>query len=202
MADLDTYSVLTEKGEGHFKDKGSKFYAFALPISSEDELKPLLEEIKSIHPKARHYCFAYRMGEKGEIYRANDDGEPGGSAGKPILNVLLSNQLTNTLVVVVRYFGGTLLGVPGLIHAYKEAAKLAIETATIEEKTSNDTFEIAFGFEQMNEVMRILKENNVKIIEQIFHEKWGLIFEIRQSQSSLLIQKLTDIYGVSLCSNE
>jgi putative IMPACT (imprinted ancient) family translation regulator len=116
--------------------------------------------------------------------------------------VLLSNQLTNTLVVVVRYFGGTLLGVPGLIHAYKEASKLAIETATIEEKTRNDTFEIAFGFEQMNEVMRILKENNVKIIEQLFHEKWGLIFEIRQSQSSLLIQKLTDIYGVSLCSNE
>ncbi|MFN3588605.1 MAG: IMPACT family protein [Spirosomataceae bacterium] len=202
MADLDTYSVLTEKGEGLFKDKGSKFYAFALPISSEDELKPLLEEIKSIHPKARHYCFAYRIGEKGEIYRANDDGEPGGSAGKPILNVLLSNQLTNTLVVVVRYFGGTLLGVSGLIHAYKEASKLALETATIEEKTSNDTFEIAFGFEQMNEVMRILKEYHVKIIEQIFHEKWGLIFEIRQSQSSLLIQKLTDIYGVSLCSNE
>ena len=202
MADLDTYSILTQKGEGLFKDKGSKFYAFALPFSSEDELKQSLEEIKSIHPKARHYCYAYRIGSRGDIYRANDDGEPSGSAGKPILNVLLSNQLTNTLVVVVRYFGGTLLGVPGLIHAYKEATKLALETAEREEKTINDTFEIVFGFEQMNEVMRIVKEYQVKIIEQVFHETWGLIFEIRQSQAPLVVQKLTDIYGVHLRSNE
>jgi uncharacterized YigZ family protein len=130
----DTYRTINRPSEGIFRDKGSKFIAYAYPFKSEEHLKELINDLKNQHPKARHYCYAYRLSTDRAVYRINDDGEPSGTAGRPMLNTLLSKDLTNILMVVVRYFGGTLLGVPGLINAYKSAAEDAIQQAIIIQK--------------------------------------------------------------------
>jgi uncharacterized YigZ family protein len=140
----DTYKTITGSAEGLFKDKGSKFFAYAYPIEDESEVKDLVDQLKKEHFKAVHHCYAYRLGQDRTNFRVNDDGEPSGSAGKPILNVLLSKDITNILVVVVRYFGGTLLGVPGLINAYKTATQEALAEAEIIEKTVNEIYEVRF----------------------------------------------------------
>ncbi len=181
MAIEDTYYTIAESTESLFKDKGSKFFGFAFPANDEDEAKFYLEEVKKKHPKARHYCYAYRLGTDDDNFRVNDDGEPSGSAGKPILNVLLSNNLRNVFVVVVRYFGGTLLGVPGLINAYKMATQEALELAKFEEKTINETLEVSFNIQYMNDVMRIIKKYDLNILSQDYTDRYILSIEVRLS---------------------
>lgn len=160
------YKTPTSISESIYKEKGSKFIAVCKHLKSVDDFKAFLAEIKIKYPSAVHYCYAYRIGYDKSIYRMNDDGEPSGSAGKPIYNAILSNDLTNIGIVVVRYFGGTLLGVPGLINAYKSSSIEAIKLNTIETRNILEKAEIQFAYEQMNEVMKIIKEYQLKIIKQ------------------------------------
>jgi len=194
----DTYKTIESPSEGQFKDKGSKFIAYAYPFRDADDLKQLIADVKTLHPKARHHCWAYRLTTDRSIYRLNDDGEPSGTAGRPILNTLLSNDLTNVLIIVVRYFGGTLLGVPGLINAYKTASQEALGAASIVERTVNDVYQLHFDYLQMNDVMRIMKEDQLTIIKQDFKVSCSLTFEIRQTQVNQTIAKLTNLEGLKV----
>ncbi|MPT33307.1 IMPACT family protein [Epilithonimonas hungarica] len=146
------------------KEKGSKFIGFAYPVNSESDIKESLNQLKSIHPKATHHCYAFRLGINGENYRANDDGEPSGSAGLPIYNQLLAHQITNILVVVIRYYGGTKLGVGGLVKAYKESAKYTLEQANIVTKELESKIELKFKFSQQNLIFTLLNKYDAKII--------------------------------------
>lgn len=191
---LDTFLTIITPSEGEFKDKGSKFLAYAFPVGSVEEVKFHLEFLKELHPKAVHHCYAYRIGIENENFRANDDGEPAGSAGKPILNAILSKNLTNVLVVVVRYFGGTLLGVSGLINAYKSATLDALDAAEFIEKTVDVVHEIAFDFEHMNAIMKIIKAHSLKILEQGFEDgKSTLRFEVRKSLEAIVLEKMASV---------
>lgn len=165
---VEEYLSLKELSEGLYKEKGSKFIAFASPVRSEEEVKMRLEEWKKLHPQARHLCYAYRLSPDGSIYRANDDGEPNNSAGAPILGQLKSFELTNTLVGVIRYFGGTKLGVSGLIQAYKEAAKEAIENGVIITKKVEWLAQVSFKYEQMSPVMNAVKRMDLEVINSDF----------------------------------
>ncbi len=166
MSIPDSYLSISQAAEGLYKDKGSKFIGYVFPVKDVDNIKEQINYLKELHPKARHICYAYRLGFTPEEARSNDDGEPSGSAGKPILNTILSVNVHYTLVAVVRYFGGTLLGVPGLIHAYKEASLAALEEADIIEIEPMDTLEIRFNYPQMNEVMKVIKKYPIQIVEQ------------------------------------
>lgn len=192
----DTYYTIETGVEGIFRDKGSKFIAYAYPFKDESKLKDIITELKAMHPKARHYCWAYRLTSDRNVFRLNDDGEPSGTAGRPILNVLLSKDITNVLVVVVRYFGGTLLGVPGLINAYKTATLNAMANAEIVEKTVNDVYRVAFEYLQMNEVMRILKEEQVAIVDQHFDNNCVIKIEIRKLQVNIVMKKMENLRDV------
>lgn len=194
----DTYQTILNQSEGIFRDKGSKFLAYAYPFKDETKLKEFLEALKSEHPKARHYCFAYRLTPDRTVFRVNDDGEPSGTAGRPILNTLLSKELTNVLVVVVRYFGGTLLGVPGLINAYKSAAEDALDQAEIIQKTVQDVYQINFNYLQMNDVMRLVKEESLDAFDQEFDMACQLKLAINQSELNGIISKLEAIEGLKL----
>lgn len=189
----DTYRTIDEPSEGIFRDKGSKFIAYAYPFKDENSIKDIIAELKSLHPKARHHCWAYRLTPDRTVFRVNDDGEPSGTAGRPILNVLLSMDVTNIMVVVVRYFGGTLLGVPGLINAYKTATQEALEAATIVEKTVNDVYEVAFDYMQMNDVMRIVKDSDLQVLSQDFDTNCKITFEIRKLQVNEVIGRLEKV---------
>jgi uncharacterized YigZ family protein len=162
----DSYLSVTQPAEGLYKDKGSKFIGYVFPVKDLEDIKEQINSLKELHPKARHICYAYRLGFTPEEARSNDDGEPAGSAGKPILNTILSSQVHFTLVAVVRYFGGTLLGVPGLIQAYKEASLEAFAAAEIIEIEPMDTLEVRFTYAQMNEVMKVIKKYPIQIVEQ------------------------------------
>lgn len=192
----DTYLTIEESAEGIFKDKGSKFIAYAFPFRDENQLKEIIAGVKAEHPKARHHCWAYRLTPDRSIYRVNDDGEPSGTAGRPILNVLLSKDVTNILVVVVRYFGGTLLGVPGLINAYKTATQEALENAIIIERTVNDVYCIEFEYLSMNDVMRVIKEEGITVLNQQFDNSCSMTVEMRKMQVNTFIQKMEKIDGV------
>jgi uncharacterized YigZ family protein len=192
----DTYKTIQELSEGVYRVKGSKFIAYLYPINSENDLKDIIVALKAEHPKARHHCWALRLSPDRTVFRLNDDGEPSGTAGRPILNTLLSNELTNILAVVVRYFGGTLLGVPGLINAYKSATVEAVKNAKIIEKTVNSVFRIEFGHPQMNEVMKIVKEEDLKISNQNFDLNCSFSLEIRQSQVNKVIGRLEKVEGL------
>lgn len=194
----DTYLTIDSPVEGIFRDKGSKFIAYAYPFKDESKLKDIITDLKSLHPKARHHCWAYRLTPDRTIYRVNDDGEPSGTAGRPILNVLLSKNLTNIFVVVVRYFGGTLLGVPGLINAYKQATIEALETAEIIEKTVDDVYRVAFDYLAMNDVMRVIKDENITILNQQFDNSCVIELEIRKMQVNTVISKLEKIDSVKV----
>lgn len=163
----DSYLTIAKPAEGLYKDKGSKFISWAYPVKDLEEIKSNLTSLKEAHPKARHICYAYRLGFTPEEARSNDDGEPAESAGKPILNTILSYQMHYVLVAVVRYFGGTLLGVPGLIHAYKEGAIDALTQAEIYEKEPMSLRSIEFSYAQMNEVMKIYKKHPIQIVNQV-----------------------------------
>lgn len=164
----EQYRYKTIKGAtaGDFRDRGSKFFSFAYPVSDVDEVKEKVKALKKEHPKAVHYCLAFRIGTDGTQYRANDDGEPSGSAGKPILGQIDSFGITNVLVVVVRYFGGSLLGVPGLINAYKTATQLALEQAELEEKWIEKMLLLTFDYPVMNDVLQLLKQSDATIYKQ------------------------------------
>ena len=160
---MDYYFTIETKAVAEFKDRGSKFLAYSFPLKNTGDLKKILLELKKEHPKAVHYCFAYRTETDGNHFRASDDGEPAGTAGKPILGQIDSKQLTDILIVVVRYFGGTLLGVPGLINAYKTAASLVLQCTPVVQKAVEINYKLHFNYTEMNEVMRILKQYNCTI---------------------------------------
>lgn len=194
----DTYKTIKAPVEGLFKDRGSKFLAYTYPIEHENEVKPLVENLKKEHFKAVHHCYAYRLGLDRNNFRVNDDGEPSGTAGRPILNTLLSQDITNILVVVVRYFGGTLLGVPGLINAYKSATVEALTVADIYEKTVNDIYNVSFEFVQMNDVMKVVKEFSLKIRNQTYDNQCTMELEFRKTLTNQVIGKLEKIDGISV----
>ena len=189
----DQYKTIKSPSEGLFKDKGSKFLAFAYPFEDENELKKHIEPLRKEHFKAVHFCYAYRLGMDKTQFRINDDGEPSGSAGRPILNVLLSKEITNILIIVVRYWGGTLLGVPGLINAYKSATEEAITSAEIIEKTVNEVHQITFAYVQMNDVMKVVKDFDLKIKNQQFDNQCIMEIEFRQSITSQVLGRFDKI---------
>lgn len=194
----DTYKTIAAPAEGQFKDRGSKFIAYAYPLRDEATAKELVDVLKAQHPKARHHCWAYRLTPDRSVFRINDDGEPSGTAGRPILNTLLSYDVTNVLVVVVRYFGGTLLGVPGLIHAYKAATQEALALAGVVEMTVNDIYQIAFGYEQLNAVMRVVKDESLTVLKQDFDNRCTMELEIRQLQVARVLGRLDEIEGIAV----
>jgi uncharacterized YigZ family protein len=197
----DTYLTIEKPAEGVFRDRGSKFIAYAYPIITEQEIKNIVADLKRENPKANHHCWAMRWSIDRSVFRINDDGEPSGTAGRPILNTLLSRNLTNIAVVVVRYFGGTLLGVPGLINAYRSATYLALNEAIIIEKTVNDIYTIAFDYLQMNDVMRIIKEDNLDILEQQFDTNCAIKISIRKMQVDQTLSKLQKLTSVKIKYN-
>lgn len=194
----DTYKTIENKAEGVFKDRGSKFIGLAIPVSTEQQTKQIIEEIRNQYHDACHHCFAYRLGYDKSAYRHSDDGEPSGTAGKPIFNQILTNDLTNVLIVVVRYFGGKLLGVSGLINAYKQAATDSINNSNIIEKIVYDYYEIKFGYEKMNEIMKLLKDHDAKPFENTFTDKYKISFKIRKNSSNNIYSKIKQINEVEL----
>lgn len=166
MSDKEFYYTIEKTGTAEFKDRGSKFIAYAFPVNTTEGFKIKLEEVKKEHPKATHHCFAYRIGTDKNNFRSSDDGEPSGTAGKPILGQIDSKELTNTLIIVVRYFGGTQLGVPGLINAYKTAASLVLQLIPAAQKYVESVYTLQFDYTQVNEVMTIIKKLSCSVIEQ------------------------------------
>ena len=176
---MDTYLTISSPSEALYKDKGSKFYAFAYPVQTIEQIKEILAEKRKEYYDARHVCYAYMLGYERDVFRANDDGEPSGTAGRPILGQINSTNLTDILIIVVRYFGGTLLGTSGLIQAYKTSAAEAIAAATIEERIVEKTFVSKFGYQDLNAVMRIMKDFDLAIVNQIQEMDCTLYFRIR-----------------------
>lgn len=199
MQHTDTYKTIdlpTE--EVLFKEKHSKFFGYVFPIRTEEEVKPILDAIKKQHHSARHWCYAWQLGVENQIqYRANDDGEPNNSAGMPIYGQIQSFEITNVLVIVVRYFGGIKLGVGGLISAYKNTAQMAIDKADIVEKTLNVTFEIKCDYKDLNKVMRILKEHQLPILSQQMEMDCTLRTEIRKSDAEQFENHLNQLYEIT-----
>lgn len=194
----DTYLTIEKPVEAIFKDKGSKFIAFAYPVENDKQIKEILTQLKKDHHTANHHCYAYRLGADKLNFRANDDGEPNNTAGKPILGQIQSADLTNILIVVVRYFGGTLLGVSGLINAYKTSAAEVIKASVIVEKQILFSYTVQFAFEQLNDVMKLLKQLDCKIINQQFDTRCEIRFLIRKANSAECEDKLKKIEGLKL----
>ena len=198
METKDTYFTLKENSEGFYKEKGSKFLAFAYVIQNEENVKERISELKKKYYDARHFCYAYILGFNGEKYRANDDGEPGHSAGDPILGQIRSNELTNTLIVVVRYFGGTKLGVPGLINAYRSATTDAIENNLKLEKLIFSELHIQFEYEQLNNVMKLVKDYDLKIILQKMEISCEMTLGVRLSLEQQVKARLLEMHKISM----
>jgi uncharacterized YigZ family protein len=194
----DSYKTIINQAEGIYRDKGSKFMAFAYPVRSEEEVKDILQKLRTEHPKARHFCWALRLSPDRSIFRIQDDGEPSGTAGRPILNTMLSADLTNLLIVVVRYFGGTLLGVPGLINAYKSAAAEAIKQSDIITKTVNDIYEFRFDYLAMNAVMKLVKDEQLQVLDQDFDNSCMIKLEIRKSSLNTVLGKIEKVEGIQI----
>ena len=194
----DSYKTIKKASEGFFKDRGSKFFGYAYPYTTEEELKVKIEELKKEHHTARHHCYAYRFKQDYSVYRANDDGEPTNAAGKPILGQIDAKDLTNVAVVIVRYFGGTKLGVGGMMNAYKTAAFEALNNAEIIECTIDDTFEVSFGYPEMNTVMRFIKDLGVTIISQQMELDCKIQFVIRQKDANKAQEKFTGLKNISI----
>lgn len=195
----DTYKTLKEASkEILFKEKNSKFFGYAFPVSSEEEIKKHIEHLKKEHFSARHWCYAYQIGIEKTHYRANDDGEPNNSAGMPIYGQIQSFEVTNVLIVVVRYFGGVKLGVGGLISAYKTAAQMALEESEIIEKTIDKHFALSFNYAHMNKVMRIIKEKNLSIVSQKMEMDCEIIIGTRKKNVQNLLDTFENLYEVQL----
>jgi uncharacterized YigZ family protein len=196
----DTYKTIAKKAEGLFKDKGSRFIGLAYPVKSENEVKEIIAGIKKEYYDATHHCYAYYIGHIGTpAIRMNDDGEPSGTAGRPIYGQIISSDLKNILIVVIRYFGGTKLGVSGLINAYKETAKTTINNADIVEYAIRNVYTVEFDYSLMNVIMQVLKNDSITIKENGYNNNKALItFEIIRSYTEEIIGQLDKIYGVSL----
>lgn len=194
----DTFKTIVSSAEGSYKEKGSKFLSFAFPVKNVDEINQILARYRKQYYDARHICYAYMLGSAKNEWRANDDGEPSGTAGRPILGQINSFELTNILVIVVRYFGGILLGTSGLITAYKEASIDALEQANIVEQTIDEVFTVEFDYLLMNEVMRVIKEINPLVLDQSFDNMCAMKLSIRQSDAEKLKSKLGKIIGVNI----
>lgn len=194
----DTYRTLAAPAEGLYKEKGSKFLAFAYPVHSTDEVKAHLEQLRKDYFDARHHCYAYILGPRKDAFRANDDGEPSGTGGRPIHGQLLSADLTDTLIVVVRYFGGILLGASGLANAYKTAAHDAIDHATVIERTIDECYRLRFKYESMNDVMRILKDFDLKPLNPQYDMECSLEVSVRQSLSVRFYDAVADLRTVRI----
>lgn len=195
----DTFKTILKSSTGSYSEKRSKFIAYAFPVQSETEVKEQLTVIKKKHSDARHHCYAYILGPNKDAYRMNDDGEPSGTAGRPIHGQLLSKDLTNVLVVVVRYFGGIKLGVSGLQNAYKVAAKEALEAATIIEKTIDEQYEVSFEYLQMNSVMQILKNPQISILEQKSDLRCSILFCVRKRDADKIVTDLKKVGATITC---
>jgi uncharacterized YigZ family protein len=194
----DTYRTITSNYEGSYKEKGSKFIAFAMPSENEAEVKQHLEELRKKYYDARHHCYAYRLGADKSATRMNDDGEPSGTAGRPIFGQILSNDLTNILIVVIRYFGGTKLGVSGLINAYKTATKEALKNAKITTRTINDIYEVEFKYERMNNVMKIIKDENLSMLDSRFEMDCSIKFAVRKKFSQTIYDRFIKINNLKI----
>ncbi|WP_178988076.1 IMPACT family protein [Winogradskyella schleiferi] len=195
----DIYKTITKPAQGElFKDKNSKFFGFAFPVSNEEQIKQHLEDLKKEHYAARHWCYAYQIGTESIQYRANDDGEPNNSAGMPIYGQIQSFEVTNILIVVIRYYGGVKLGVGGLINAYRTAAQLAMEASKIVERTINKDYQLKFEYKNMSKVMRLLKENDVEIIDQTLELNCLLEISVRKNHSSKLFDLFEQFFGVDI----
>lgn len=198
----DTYLTIETPSKGFFKDKGSKFIALAYPVDSEQEIKKHIEKIKKEYFDARHHCYAYRLGPDSKIFRASDDGEPSGTAGKPILGQITSANLTNILIIVVRYFGGTLLGTGGLIQAYKNAAADVIANSVIIEKEVLDTIILTFDYPLQNQVNRIIKEFNLKVHKAQFAFNCKIEILCRKNLTETFTQKMKELLYIDIIINE
>jgi len=194
--DSDIYKTIKSPSVGIYKEKGSRFISFALPVSDQEAIKPIIDRIKKEHHEARHHCFAYMIGFERNIWRVNDDGEPSGTAGRPIMGQINSYGLTNILIVVSRYFGGTLLGVSGLINAYRSAAASAIQNAELEEKMLQEYYEITYPYISMNDVMRILKEENIGQSGQTFDLECRILLNFRVTLKERVMSRLSRIEGL------
>ena len=195
----DTYHTIdTQPEPATFKDRKSKFIGYAIPVASVNAVKPEVEKLKKAHHSARHWCYAYRIGVENINERANDDGEPSNSAGQPILNQIKAKDLTNVLVVVVRYFGGVKLGVGGLMNAYKTAAQLVLEQAEIVEKIRKKNLKIVFGYQDMDKVMRLIKEHDLEIILQNLQEKGEIIVAVRLDDFELVYQQFEKVHTLEV----
>jgi len=194
----DIYQTIETPSTGIFKDKGSRFLAFAFHVESEVEVKELLNGLKKEHHSARHHCYAWRIGTENIQHRSNDDGEPSSTAGKPILGQLMSFNVTNILVVVVRYFGGTLLGVSGLINAYKNAAADALSNAKIVQKTIEKSIRLEFSYKELSEVMNLVKLEDLKICNTRFEENCALTVSVRKNELQKIADGFGKIYGVKI----
>jgi len=199
LESIDIYRTIKNPSpEVLFKDRGSKFLGYAYPISYEEEVAPLINTLKEKHHKARHWCYAWRLGVDNNRFRANDDGEPNNSAGQPIYGQILSFELTNVLIVVVRYFGGTKLGVGGLINAYKTAAKLALEESEVITRTIDTHFELKFEYINMNKVMRLIKEKNINLIKQEMQMDCNFKISIRKKEAEKIKKAFEDLRCVNI----
>jgi len=199
----DTYkTILKPSEEVLYKEKGSKFFGYAYPIFTEEEAKEYIESLKKQHYNARHWCYAWQLGRRYEQYRANDDGEPSNSAGMPIYGQLQSFDVTNILVVVVRYFGGTKLGVGGLVQAYKTTALMALESSKIVEKTIDETFILKFEYPEMNTVMRIIKDENLTVVNQKMELNCEFEISVRKKDANRIFNLFENTYKVNIKSLE
>ncbi|MDR0982405.1 MAG: YigZ family protein [Culturomica sp.] len=194
----DVFKTIAGTSEGVYKEKGSKFLAFAYSVNTEEDVRKLLTEIREKYYDARHHCYAYMLGSDKKTFRFNDDGEPSSTAGKPILGQIYSKDITNVLIIVVRYFGGTKLGVSGLIHAYREAAADALANADIVEKTLNTVFRISFNYALLNDVMRIIKEEAPDVLDRNFENECRMTLSIRKSNADKLYDRLTKVEGLKI----
>jgi len=189
----DTYKTIAKPAEGSYSEKRSKFLAYAFPVQNEQEVKQRLAEIQKKHWDARHHCFAYILGPHKDAYRLNDNGEPSGTAGRPIYGQLLSKDLTNTLVIVVRYFGGIKLGVSGLQNAYKVAAKEALDAAVIEERTVQEQYRVIFEYVKMNDIMQILKDPEIQVLDRQSDMRCTYTISVRQRDADRITEALRKV---------
>ena len=189
----DVFKTITAPSEGLYKEKGSRFIALAFPVSTEEQIREILDGLKDKYYDARHHCYAWRLGAEKTLFRANDDGEPSSTAGKPILGQIQSKDLTDILIVVVRYFGGIKLGVSGLINAYREAASAALANAVVEERTVNVILRIHFDYLVMNSVMKIIKDEEPQVLERNFGSECEMLLSIRQKNMSRLRARLEKV---------
>ena len=199
----DIYKTIKEAGEGLYKEKGSKFIAFAFPVRFEKEIKEHLAQLHKDYHNARHICYAYKLGyDSNSPFRMNDDGEPSGTAGKPIYGQILSHEITDVLIVVVRYFGGTKLGVSGLVNAYKSAALEAISATDIIENIRTTSFSVNYNFSMMNDAMRLVKDHQLEILEQSYDEACHLTVAVRLSEYERVYAAFEQVYGITIADKK